>query len=102
MADTIDFTPAMVWNWKSSPQGAPLKIVTVNEQATVHQLAALAWSMSSDLETVAAMAAYQHRTGVDHETISRAIDMLEQQARNLTLLLDDLAERTAAAEGGAS
>lgn len=92
-----DLTPATVFNWGIPDKATPVLIV--NPAATLHQRAALAWSMAYD--TLGALEAIDDGLNHSPQVSKAAINAILERARQLETLLEDLGTRTLNLEGGA-
>lgn len=96
-ARVLNLTPATVSNWSldSTPD-----VLIINPDASLHQRAALAWSMAIENLTIleAGQLAHGNDPGNDRAVFSVAIERMLQ----IVTLLQDIGARTAALEGGAA
>lgn len=87
LSGAVDLTPGGVDNW-----GETAPILSLRPDATLHQKVALAWSMSSELETIAeaAMAARN-----DSHLMSALSGIVWERVSLLTRVLDAIGDQTA-------
>jgi len=90
-----DLTPAIVSNWGTASKA---DVLIVNPDATLHQRAALAWSMAFESLNLLEAGQLSHGSypGNDKAVLCVAIERMHQ----ITTLLQDIGDRTAALEGG--
>lgn len=94
---TVDLTPSMViGNWQD--EGVPVLII--NPEATLNQRAALAWVTASD--TLNILEASQFAHGSDPVNDRAVLAVVIGRMQQLERMLNDIGDRTAALEGGAS
>lgn len=96
--DVLCLTPLSVSNWQSTALDAPILIV--NPAATLHQRAALSWSMA--IETLNILEAMQAAFGENSKNDAAMLCVLIERTRQLEALLEDVGARTADLEGGAA
>ncbi|MDO9032880.1 MAG: hypothetical protein Q7V09_20830 [Hydrogenophaga sp.] len=94
-AKGLNLTPAIVSNWGTTSKA---DVLIVNPDAILHQRAALAWSMAFESLNLLEAGQLSHGSyqGNDKAVLCVAIERMHQ----ITTLLQDIGDRTAALEGG--
>lgn len=96
----LDLThPMAVSCWGKNEKNAP-PVLIVNPEASLHQRSALAWVTA--YETLTLLEAGQMGFGGDPGGDQAIMNLAVEKVRQLTKMLEDIGDRTAALEGGAA
>lgn len=95
-SQAVDLTPPMM----ASPADRATPVLVINPAATTQQRAQLSHMIAGDALVIleAGLAAHGHDSSIDRAVLCSAIERVHQ----LEVLLGDLRDRAAAAEGGAA